>query len=92
MDWIGNLFSKLVEAFRKNRLSTIEQLEKTRAKVLRRFFKKSKKKQLRKLRKDLPHNEFQEHIINEANENLEQQNTDQERGSILERGESKESD
>ncbi len=76
MDWIGNLFSKLVEAFRKNRLTAIEQLEKTRTRVLKKFFKKSMKKSLRKKNKELNPDQFQEHIINEANENLERQNTD----------------
>ena len=86
MDWIGTLFAKLVEAFQKNRLSAIEQIEKTKARVLKKFWKRSKKKELKKLKKELTPEQFQEHIINEANENLEQQTPDQKGGFILERG------
>ena len=88
MDWIGNLFAKLVEAFQKNRLTAIEQIEKTKARVLKKFWKRSKKKELKKLKKELNPEQFQEEIIKQANENLEQKSPDQEGGPILERGES----
>ena len=91
MDWIGNLFAKLGEAFRKNQLTTLEKLEKTRAKVFRKFLKKSLKKDLKKKRKELPNEKFQELIIDKANENLEREATDQRGGPMVEQSDTEKS-
>ena len=75
---------KLVDSLRRNSLTTLERMEKTRARLFNKYFRKSKKKELKKLKKELSPEKFQEHIINEANENLEREVTDQRGGSMVE--------
>lgn len=76
MKWISELFVKLAEVFTKQRKTAIERIEKTRARLLNRFYKKSKKKELKEAEDDLDNKEFQELLINQANDKLEQQSTD----------------